>query len=195
MKDLSRRNNFSYHSSTNYWRWSICFWEYWIDYRGKRIMLYQPGAQPHRGETTGDSAGQDGWKGEKAYLWPTLLHSGQDIRCFNIQLFKTGFWLTTWAQLWLDQLCEGAGGPTGEHLDPTLKTFKPGVNVPLPEEIFKVDIKEESPAWGFIFSSSKSRLTDDSSELVQKKSGYLCPWRRHWVSGSTKLLWFVSSRK
>ena len=35
MKDLSRRNNFSYHSSTNYWRWSICFWEYWIDYRGK----------------------------------------------------------------------------------------------------------------------------------------------------------------
>ena len=158
-------------------------------------MLYQPGAQPHRGETTGDSAGQDGWKGAPAYLWPTLLHSGQDIRCFNIQLFKTGFWLTTWAQLWLDQLCEGARGPPGEDLDPTLKTFKPGVNVPLPEEIFKVDIKEESPAWGFIFSSSKSRLTDDSSELVQKKPGYLCPWRRHWVSGSTKLLWFVSSRK
>ena len=150
MKDLSRRNNFSYHSSTNYWRWSICFWD-WIDYRGKVSMLYQPGAQPHRGETTGDSAGQDGWKGEKAYLWPTLLHSGQDIRCFNIQLFKTGFWLTTWAPLWLDQLCEGAGGQTGEELDPTLKTFKPGVNVPLPEEIFKVDIKEESPAWGFIF--------------------------------------------
>ena len=138
-------------------------------------MLYQPGAQPHRGETTGDSAGQDGWKGEKAYLWPTLLHSGQDIRCFNIQLFKTGFWLTTWAQLWLDQLCEGARGQTGEHLDPTLKTFKPGVNVPLPKEIFKVDIKEESPAWGFIliFSLFKIKINRWFFRVGSKKAWIL----------------------
>ena len=100
IKKLSKRNNFTFHRSTNYWRFlsNSCSWPYsyhpalhksnivlriWVLTFFNRhikilrtVYLFQPGVAAQRGEAACQELGQDGERGID-HLWSTLFHSGR----------------------------------------------------------------------------------------------------------------------
>ena len=100
IKKLSKRNNFTFHRSTNYWRflsnscswpysyhpalhksnivlriWVLTFFNCYIKIL-RTVYLFQPGVAAQRGEAACQELGQDGERGID-HLWSTLFHSGR----------------------------------------------------------------------------------------------------------------------
>ena len=87
----------------------------------------------------------------------TLVRKYNTLPKSDCWLIHPGDWQTPWAQLWMDQLCQGACVSFGDinRNNPLNLPYISGVNVPLPEETCKMGFKEESASRGLIQKQDK----------------------------------------
>ena len=139
LKDLSRRNNFSRHISTNYWGYFICFWPF--------VSFFATPCNP-RGKSQHAIArlGRCWAQRRRSSWWRWWPKWGKEdlssltdtsspwsaISC-NFLPHRTQSCIfcpeqTAWAQVWVDQLCEGACVSTGD-IKCNWKDLKPDFHI------------------------------------------------------------------